>query len=91
MKDTIRHLESELHKCEIMKQQSGQRIKELEDRIEKFEESKTKLQNRWFHDERNYSTQIRNLEEVISFFPVQPPFVLFVLDSCQAQGFECFV
>lgn len=64
MKDSIRHLEAEIHKFEILKQQNEQKIRELEDRLDKAEEMKSKLQNRWFHDERNYTTKIRTLEEV---------------------------
>jgi len=66
LKDTVRHLETEVHKFEIMKQQSDQKIKELEDRIDKADELKSKLQSRWYHDERNYTAKIRTLEENIT-------------------------
>jgi hypothetical protein len=47
-----------------LKQKHEQKIRELEERIDKAEEMKTKLQNRWFHEEREHLSKVKKMEEV---------------------------
>jgi chromosome segregation ATPase len=65
LKETIRILEAEIRKHEILSVQNDQTINSLEAQIDKTEDLKDNLEKQWILDERNYTTKIQILKEAI--------------------------
>jgi len=65
LKETIRILETDIRKYEILSVQSDKTINSLEVQVDNSEGMKTMLENQWILDERNYIAKIRILKETI--------------------------
>lgn len=61
-------MEAELRTLEVAKMEANFKMQELEQKLRKAEDLNAKLENKLYHEDRQFNARIRQLEEVCTGF-----------------------